>query len=122
MVEFANQDAYLQEFRKEGSSKVVHFDCGPAVPGEVLQDLNDGGGGSVYDRGDLDYRMHPSSVKQAAAERAGMAKTAAAPEVAVAGLTKLPRLPSLPKAASSQYEPHLWDLFNNGKTAGKSVV
>lgn len=118
VVEFANQDAYLQEFRKEGSSKVVHFDCGPAVPGEVLQDLNDGGGGSVYDRGSMDYRMHPSSVKHAAAERASMDKTASAPEAAAAeGLPKLPRLPALPKAASSQYEPHLWDLFNNGKMA-----
>lgn len=55
VVEFTNGDAYLQEFRKEGSHKVVHFDCGPADPAQVLQDLNDGGGGSVYDRGTLDY-------------------------------------------------------------------
>ena len=112
VVEFANQDAYLQEFRKEGSTKVVHFDCGPAVPGQVLQDLNDGGGGSVYDRGTMDYSMHPSSVKHAAA--VSMDKTAAATPPAVPGLTKLPNLPSLPKAASSQYEEHLWDLFTGG--------
>lgn len=62
VVEFTNGDAYLQEFRKEGSHKVVHFDCGPADPSQVLQDLNDGGGGSVYDRGTLDYTRDPKEV------------------------------------------------------------
>jgi hypothetical protein len=59
VVEFTNQDAYLTEFRKEGRHKVIHFDCGPADPSQVLNDLNDGGGGSVFDSGD--YRHAPSS-------------------------------------------------------------
>ena len=59
VVEFTNQDAYLFEFKKEGTHKVVHFDCGPADPSEVLKDLNDGGGGTVFDRGSFDYATPP---------------------------------------------------------------
>lgn len=62
VVEFTNGDAYLREFRKEGSHRVVNFDKGPADPSQVLQDLNDGGGGSVYDRGTLDYTRDPKEV------------------------------------------------------------
>lgn len=119
VVEFANGDAYQQEFRKEGNHKVVHFDCGPADPAQVLQDLNDGGGGSVYDRGTLDYSRDPKEVhKTASASRvvAPLEKTAAvdgSPEH-VEGLPKLPKLPSLPKHASP-YEDQLWALFNNGE-------
>lgn len=117
VVEFTNGDAYLQEFRKEGSHKVVHFDCGPADPSQVLQDLNDGGGGSVYDRGTLDFSMHPSTAKHAAAYRAeeSMDKTAAAEEPGVPGLPKLTKLPELPKHA--HYEDQMWGLFGNGKPA-----
>lgn len=67
VVEFTNGDAYLQEFRKLASHRVVHFDCGPADPAQVLQDLNDGGGGSVYDRGTLDYSRSPKDVHKEAA-------------------------------------------------------
>jgi len=60
VVEFANTDAYLQEFKKEGSShKVVEFEGGPANFSDVLKDLNDGGGGTVFDRGTLDYDQPP---------------------------------------------------------------
>lgn len=114
VVEFANQDAYSQEFRKEGQDKVVHFDCGPADPAHVLQDLNDGGGGSLYDQGNLDYRMTPSMAKAASIQRSSptsMDKTASVDESpAVPGLTKLPRLPGLPKVAEA-YEDQLWGLF-----------
>lgn len=114
VVEFANQDAYLQEFRKEGQSKVVHFDCGPADPAQVLQDLNDGGGGSLYDQGNLDYKMSPSMAKSASSCRTSstpMDKTASTTEEpAVPGLPKLTKLPSLPKLASS-HEDQLWGLF-----------
>lgn len=119
LVEFTNGDAYLQEFRKEGSHKVVHFDCGPADPAQVLQDLNDGGGGSVYDRGTLDYSRDPKEVHKHAARMVvtqGEEKTAAAEGEAVEGLPKLPKLPSLPKHASP-YEDELWALFNNGEPA-----
>jgi len=62
VIEFANTDAFLVEFRKEGSgNRVVNFDGGPASPSVVLKDLNDGGGGSVYDRGDSDYHQPPES-------------------------------------------------------------
>ena len=111
VVEFTNGDAYLQEFRKEGSHRVVHFDCGPADPAQVLQDLNDGGGGTVYDRGTLDFKMEPSFAKKASQEHGAMDKTAAAEEPAAAGLPKLPKMPELPKAASGSYEDELWALF-----------
>lgn len=62
VVEFTNSHAYLDEFRKEGGEhKVVEFDGGPASSSEVLKDLNDGGGGSIYDTGS-DYTKPPESV------------------------------------------------------------
>lgn len=64
VVEFANTSAYLDEFRKEGAPhRVVDFPGGPADPSAVLQDLNDGGGGSVYDRGTGDYDAPPAEHK-----------------------------------------------------------
>lgn len=53
VVEFANTTAYLTEFRKEGMGhKYIDFgEGGPANPSTVLQDLNDGGGGTVFDTG-----------------------------------------------------------------------
>lgn len=67
VVEFTNQDAYLKEFKKEGSAhKFVDFAGGPADPAEVLRDLNDGGGGSVFDRGTLDYNTPPTEKKASA--------------------------------------------------------
>jgi len=60
VVEFTNTDAFLREFRKEGSSKYVDFGSGgPADPRAIMQDLNDGGGGSVFDPGTGDYRQPP---------------------------------------------------------------
>lgn len=68
VVEFANQNAYLAEFRKEGSPhRVIEFAGGPADPGAVLQDLNDGGGGTVFDRGLADYSAPPRETKLASA-------------------------------------------------------
>jgi len=67
VVEFANTHAYLTEFKKEGTPhKVVDFGVGgPADAAEALRDLNDGGGGSVYDRGTLDYEQPPLDAKMA---------------------------------------------------------
>lgn len=94
VVEFCNQDAYLREFRKEGQvNRVVHFDCGPADPAQVLQDLNDGGGGTVYDDGNLDYQMPPV---------AGGTKTASADLTKTASAGELPPDP---------YEAGFWALF-----------
>lgn len=68
VVEFANTAAFVTEFRKEGATtKYVHFDDGPADPADVLKDLNDGGGGTVFDRGTLDYSHTPQQHKQASA-------------------------------------------------------
>lgn len=71
VIEFANTAAYLQEFKKEGAThKYIHFDGGPASPTEVLKDLNDGGGGTVFDRGSADYNQPPPNMKLASARLA----------------------------------------------------
>lgn len=78
VVEFTNSHAYLAEFNKEGSAhRIVDFSGGPADPSQVIKDLNDGGGGTVFDRGTLDYSMPPSSLKKAASV-GGSEKTASA--------------------------------------------
>jgi hypothetical protein len=65
VVEFANTDAYIKEFEKKGAThKYIAFQGGPANPSEVLKDLNDGGGGTIFDDGSDDYShgpMHKSS-------------------------------------------------------------
>jgi hypothetical protein len=66
VVEFANTEAYLKEFKKEGATHhVIDFQGGPADASSILQDLNDGGGGggSVFDRGTGDYNSPPSDMK-----------------------------------------------------------
>jgi hypothetical protein len=79
VCEFANTDAFLKEFKKEAaSSKYVMFESGPADFSEVLKDLNDGGGGSVFDRGNADYAHAPAVVKIGAARQQSMEKTASA--------------------------------------------
>jgi len=85
VVEFANTNAFLTEFKKESSSaKYVSFDGGPADPSEVLKDLNDGGGGTVFDRGVQDYSHGPEVIKAssvAAVQTDGLEKTASVQEV-----------------------------------------
>lgn len=82
VCEFANTDAFLKEFKKEAaSSKYVVFNGGPADFSEVLKDLNDGGGGTVFDRGMADFAHAPDVVKTSAAQaasrnRGAMEKTA----------------------------------------------
>lgn len=68
VVEFANIDAFNQEFRKEGSgSKVVEFKGGPADFSEVLKDLNDGSV-SVLDKHAFDYSTPPINVAEVASQ------------------------------------------------------
>lgn len=69
VVEFANTSAYLSDFNKEGSPhRVVDFGPGGlADPAVVLQDLNDGGGGSRFDSGSFDYHSPPEQSKTASA-------------------------------------------------------
>jgi hypothetical protein len=60
VIEFANTAAFLDEFKKEGNpNRVIEFNGGPADPSEILKDLNDGGGGTVFDSGSSDYNMPP---------------------------------------------------------------
>lgn len=122
VVEFCNSSAYLTEFRKEGSHKVVNFEGGPADPAQVIQDLNDGGGGTVYDRGMLDYNMSPSLATKEAAWRnpeiADFDKTASVDnDPPGANLPKLKPLPSLPKMASplDRHDAELWAMFGNNE-------
>lgn len=72
VIEFANTDAFLKEFKKEGSEH-KYIDFGPgqlADPSEILKDLNDGGGGSRFDDGGIsDYSSPPG-------EKTAMEKTA----------------------------------------------
>jgi hypothetical protein len=78
VVEFANTHAYLTEFRKEGAHHVVEFDGGPADASVILKDLNDGGGGTVFDRGDGDYNMPPPGTSKTASrneDRLGIENT-----------------------------------------------
>jgi len=71
VVEFANTDAFLQEFKKEGEHKVIEFTGGPANYSDVLKDLNDGGGGTVMDTGSpSDYETPPPDVAKTAARNA----------------------------------------------------
>lgn len=73
VIEFTNTSAYLMEFKKEGSPhRVVEFPGGPADPSAILQDLNDGGGGSVFDPGHFDHYSSPpaeTKIASAAAEK-----------------------------------------------------
>ena len=54
VTEFANTNAYLSLFKKEGgANKYIDFgDSGPADPVDVLRDLNDGGGGTLQNMGE----------------------------------------------------------------------
>jgi hypothetical protein len=69
VVEFANTDAFLGEFRKESAStKVVDFGRGgPASYADVLRDLNDGGS-PAYDHGGYDYASPPQEKLSSALE------------------------------------------------------
>ena len=107
VVEFCNGEAYLSEFRKEGSKhRVVHFACGPADPGVVLRDLNDGGGGSVVDTGDGDYRLSvEGAMKKAASAAPSLEKTASVTSY-VASTSNSRDL--------SAYEDDFWAMFGAG--------
>ncbi len=78
VVEFTNTQAFITEFKKEGTAnKYVTFEGGPASFNNIIQDLNDGGGGTVFDRGTLDYSHVPDTGSKTASAR-GMDKTASA--------------------------------------------
>jgi hypothetical protein len=67
VAEFANISAYLTEFQKCGNDhRYVQFQGGPADVPAILRDLNDGGGGTVFDRGLADYHQPPPDIEKAA--------------------------------------------------------
>ena len=67
VVEFANVGTYIDQFKTASAGhKYVEFHGGPADPSEVLKDLNDGGGGTVFDRGSADYGQPPPMLQKAA--------------------------------------------------------
>lgn len=67
VVEFTNTAAYLSDFKKEAGHKIIEFSGGPADASRVIQDLNDGGGGTVFDTGNSDYASAPSEKRASAA-------------------------------------------------------
>lgn len=69
VCEFANTDAYLEEFNKAGEAKNVTFDGGPADPGYVLKELNDGSSPMVSSERS-DYKKASALYKSASAANA----------------------------------------------------
>ena len=65
VVEFANIDAFHQEFKKEGAGhRVVEFDKGPADFSDVIKELNDTGGVLEMNKNAFDYSSPPPNVPQ----------------------------------------------------------
>lgn len=83
VIEFANTEAFLCAFQKEGqSSRLVDFPGGPADPSVVLADLNAGPAAPVVDRGLADYEGPPPARGQGGAKLAHAAPGAAAADEA----------------------------------------
>ena len=55
VCEFANTSAYLNEFEKGGEYRNITFSGGPANPGVVLKELNDGSAPAVHQVKTADY-------------------------------------------------------------------
>lgn len=74
VVEYANTEAYLHEFKKEATDhRYIDFGSGgPANPAEVLRSLNDGSGSTVFDRGTRDYEYPPEEKVSAAGAEAAL--------------------------------------------------
>jgi hypothetical protein len=103
VIEFANTNAYIEQFNKLGSDhKYVEFHGGPADPSAILKDLNDGGGGTVFDRGLADYSRLPmeksaSDLLAQNRSRLGLEKTAsAAPSPAEEAFERMFQTPDTP--------------------------
>lgn len=81
VIEFANTEAYLTEFKKEGSpSKYVDFPGGPADPSEVIKALNISGS-DTFSYGASDYHQPPKEkVAFAVSEEAFFGQLKAAQE------------------------------------------
>jgi hypothetical protein len=67
VCEFANTNAYLQEFEKAGAVRNVTFDGPVADPSVILKELNDGSAPAVHQVDGDDYAPPEGSYKTAAA-------------------------------------------------------
>jgi hypothetical protein len=67
VCEFANTNAYLNEFEKGGEVRNVTFSGGPADPGKVLRDLNDGSHPAVNHVKEAHYQPPTGHYKTAGA-------------------------------------------------------
>lgn len=65
VCEFANTSAYLDAFEKAGEVRNITFDGGPADPGVVLRDLNDGSSPAVNHIPSGDYSIPAGHYKLA---------------------------------------------------------
>ena len=74
VCEFANTNAYLTEFEKAGEMKNVTFEGGPANPGTVLKDLNDGGNPMLSKVGCSDYDQPTGHYKTAGVTEEALAE------------------------------------------------
>lgn len=68
VCEFANTTAYLNEFEKGGEVRNVTFSGGPADPGKVLRDLNDGSSPAINHVKEAHFEAPTGHYKTAAAE------------------------------------------------------
>lgn len=80
VCEFANTTAYLEEFEKAGAVRNVTFDGGPADPGKVLRDLNDGSSPAINHIDSSDYSTPVGSYKTAGKSMAKIASAFGVPE------------------------------------------
>ena len=55
ICEFANQEAFANEWEKGGAARNIVFEGGPANPADVLRDLHDGSKPSIETISDYDY-------------------------------------------------------------------
>lgn len=73
VCEFANTNAYLQDFEKSGEARNITFDGGPADPSVVVKELNDGSAPAVH-QVDSDYDPPAGSFKTASGDLSTLAE------------------------------------------------
>lgn len=120
VVEFANTDAFLEAFHKLGSGhRYVDFGQGVlADPRDVIRDMNDGGGGSVFDRGTADYDAPPRE-KRAGAQVGGF-ESSNDPEAELALYAAFTKEADDPAPAPQIENPSGWVWDTRDKLAGET--
>jgi len=72
VVEFTNTAAFMEAFEKAGEVRNVTFEGGPANPGEVIRELNDGSTPAVHQVQSSDYEPPSENYKLASAGEAAL--------------------------------------------------